>query len=475
MNRWDRTSQTTATCGLLLEPYYRKIEGFIVLIEREWLQFGHQFALRYGHGDNMGNYRESQRSPIFPQWIDLVWQLMQIYPKYFEFNENLLVYILEELYSCKTGTFLFNSVQERTNTVDVYRVTVSAWDYVIKNIDQFKNPNYLKKKGTIIPTSLRLQLWSSYYLQYKEERLKTAQIFENLEHSLNGDDQNSSQARFDDLIYGTKAYSTTTVKQNTKGNKKAKFSTMSRNTYAKRRRSGSFVLDKGQSILPKSEDGSFHAPSDAVVEERLNTLFKNSSKNDKTDENNNNTNKNIPQSEIKVPQTTENINNNKNAPRSRVTRSNSIGNIFSTVSDTALNVIKAEREKSNDITDSESKNEESDSDSEDEVNENDEENSTPIITSSIPTLTNTDRNTKTNSTICREMLGDDSMSKKDKRKARLVTPSILTNLQDEETQRLQRTLSLEQLAPVSPAVEATKKRHNSQSPIARLISPRKKS
>ena len=47
---WDRTSQLAALVELIMDPYFRSIEGFFVLIEKEWIAFGHQFALRSGHG-----------------------------------------------------------------------------------------------------------------------------------------------------------------------------------------------------------------------------------------------------------------------------------------------------------------------------------------------------------------------------------------------------------------------------------------
>jgi hypothetical protein len=46
---WDRTSQLSALAQLCLDPYYRTLDGFITLVEKDWLSFGHMFRHRTGH------------------------------------------------------------------------------------------------------------------------------------------------------------------------------------------------------------------------------------------------------------------------------------------------------------------------------------------------------------------------------------------------------------------------------------------
>ncbi|OWJ99629.1 hypothetical protein Celaphus_00009605, partial [Cervus elaphus hippelaphus] len=101
---WDRTAQLTSLAMLMLDSFYRSIEGFEILVQKEWISFGHKFASRIGHGDK--NHADADRSPIFLQFIDC-------FPTAFEFNERFLITILDHLYSCRFGTFLYNCESAR--------------------------------------------------------------------------------------------------------------------------------------------------------------------------------------------------------------------------------------------------------------------------------------------------------------------------------------------------------------------------
>ena len=105
---WDRTAQLSSLSQLLLDPFYRTINGFAVLIEKDWLSFGHQFGLRNGFSDKD---KQDQASPIFLQFLDACHQLLEQFPNAFEFNERFLLFLAKNyrvnLYvvECNNGRF----------------------------------------------------------------------------------------------------------------------------------------------------------------------------------------------------------------------------------------------------------------------------------------------------------------------------------------------------------------------------------
>ena len=43
---WDRTAEMSSLTQIVLDPYFRTLEGFEVVIEKEWISFGHSFETR---------------------------------------------------------------------------------------------------------------------------------------------------------------------------------------------------------------------------------------------------------------------------------------------------------------------------------------------------------------------------------------------------------------------------------------------
>ncbi|RVE68854.1 hypothetical protein OJAV_G00096360 [Oryzias javanicus] len=153
-----------ALSKLLLDPYYRTIEGFQVLVETEWLEFGHKFADRCGHGENSDDVNE--RCPVFLQWLDCVHQLQRQFPCSFEFNEAFLVKLVQHTYSCLFGTFLCNSGKEREDR-HVQERTCSVWSLLRPANRTLRNMLYSSHSETVLHPVCHvrnLMLWTAVYL-----------------------------------------------------------------------------------------------------------------------------------------------------------------------------------------------------------------------------------------------------------------------------------------------------------------------
>jgi len=124
---------------LFMDPYFRTLRGFCGLIAKDWLAFGHQFQHRVGHAD--AKYDDSQRSPVFLQFLDCVWQLVDQFPTVFEFTPRLLLFLAHHLFSCRFGDFLFDCERQRVDAA-LATCTPCIWGYVLQNRKQYTNPSY---------------------------------------------------------------------------------------------------------------------------------------------------------------------------------------------------------------------------------------------------------------------------------------------------------------------------------------------
>ena len=138
-----------------------------MLIEKEWIQFGHKFGERSGHTPGVS---KSETSPVFLQFLDCVHQLQQQYPCSFEFNGSLLVYIMEEVFACRFGTFVCNSVQEAVE-LNLSSCTASLWGDIIDQKSKFTNSLYAPNTNVLFfsCSSRTLRFWNDFFLRWDGE------------------------------------------------------------------------------------------------------------------------------------------------------------------------------------------------------------------------------------------------------------------------------------------------------------------
>jgi myotubularin-related protein 6/7/8 len=214
---WDRTAQLSSLAQLCLDPFYRTMRGFQILIEKDWLSYGHKFLDRSGHlssekffvspvettangggadaaqafltsvQNRFGSQHHiKETSPVFHQFLESVRQIQRQFPARFQFNERFLRQLHYHLYSCQFGTFLFNCEQERRvgdGGQPPCDRTVSVWDFFNSppELELNHNPDYDQSlddptsrapkadMGVLFPNPRDVRFWNELYGRTDED------------------------------------------------------------------------------------------------------------------------------------------------------------------------------------------------------------------------------------------------------------------------------------------------------------------
>lgn len=128
-----------ALSQLFLEPHYRTIMGFCVLLEQNWV------SLYYPFSEGCALIKKGEDKKRFPYWeafISIVHALFICYPTEFEFGEELLHWLLYESYGFRFTEFLFPLANREQGCE-------GAWDWIMSNTEKFRNPFY-KSSETVL-------------------------------------------------------------------------------------------------------------------------------------------------------------------------------------------------------------------------------------------------------------------------------------------------------------------------------------
>eukprot|EP01103_Thecamoeba_quadrilineata_P005317 TRINITY_DN15132_c0_g1_i1.p1 TRINITY_DN15132_c0_g1~~TRINITY_DN15132_c0_g1_i1.p1 ORF type:complete len:1538 (+),score=277.79 TRINITY_DN15132_c0_g1_i1:87-4700(+) len=165
----DNTTHVVLLAQLLLDPYYRTLNGFAVLIEKEF-GFGQQFREEAWNGYWLKvskNYIDPLGSP-FLLIFNSVWVLLQLFPQAFEFTEELLQLIMESIFSCRFGNFIYPSSKAKDDE-GVRQKAANLWAFVQRSRSLFLNPFFTPSTSELALSDKTLNespLWFSYFFRY---------------------------------------------------------------------------------------------------------------------------------------------------------------------------------------------------------------------------------------------------------------------------------------------------------------------
>jgi len=164
---WDRTAQVCSLAQILLDPFYRTPRGLAVLVEKDWVSFGHRFMDRSGQLAA----KEKSQSPIFMQWLFCLANVVQDHPDDFTYNTSDLMLLADLKMSGWSNSLAYNSEWHRQSSGASDLGGVSLWSLWLTTVGDKPHGTSDRVKLIQPTTSLKhIQLWR-WCLRYDESVL----------------------------------------------------------------------------------------------------------------------------------------------------------------------------------------------------------------------------------------------------------------------------------------------------------------
>ncbi|RKP27129.1 protein-tyrosine phosphatase-like protein [Syncephalis pseudoplumigaleata] len=171
---WDRTTQLAALAQIMMDPYFRTLKGLRVVIEKDWVQFGHPFHARSQHAFT-ARYAHAPppvASPVFLLFLTSLRQLLLQHPTAFEYNDKLLWCLAKVAAGYGPFTDFVCDSEAQRRRLNMRQRTRSVWQWIYEHRGWFLNPTYSLRRlsadwkdDVIRPdfSSHGASLWLDYY------------------------------------------------------------------------------------------------------------------------------------------------------------------------------------------------------------------------------------------------------------------------------------------------------------------------
>lgn len=141
------------------DPYYRTMTGFCILIDKEWVYGLYPF------------FRKSKRADYtFFLFMNCVWYLLKTNPCAFQFTEELLIFIMDSVYSGQFTNFLYDDSDESSV---IRNDGNSIYAYISKNMQEYSNFYYITTNENIDVPENGLSVWTTYLMRYAYSSFET--------------------------------------------------------------------------------------------------------------------------------------------------------------------------------------------------------------------------------------------------------------------------------------------------------------